>query len=98
MTALMLGVVPQWHERALCRQVDPELFYPEKGSGVSAVRQAKRICDRCEVKPQCGAYAIEHAETYGVWGGTSETERRRIRGLARAREARLLREAEGEPC
>ena len=94
----LLGVVPDWHERGLCRQTDPEIFYPEKGQGGSSLRQARRICARCEVKPECRAYAIEHAEPYGVWGGTSESERRRIRGLARAREARLLREAGEASC
>ncbi len=77
MTAILQ--VPAWHERALCRQVDPELFFPEKGTGLSQLQQARRICARCEVKPECRQDAIERDERFGVWGGTSEAERRRMR-------------------
>ena len=94
----VIALVPDWQERGLCRQVDPDLFYPEKGSGLSSLRQARRICDRCPVKAECRQWALDQGEVYGVWGGTSESERRRIRGLARAREARLLREAGEASC
>ncbi|OKI47269.1 WhiB family transcriptional regulator [Micromonospora sp. CB01531] len=74
--------VPEWHERALCRQTDPDLFFPEKGSGLSSLRQARRICARCEVRTECREDAIARDERFGVWGGTSEAERR---GMRRAR-------------
>ncbi len=98
MSAPLLGAVPAWHERGLCQQTDPELFYPEQGAGPARVREAKAVCARCEVRTECREYAIATGEVYGVWGGTSESERRRMRGLARAREARLLREAEEASC
>jgi WhiB family redox-sensing transcriptional regulator len=68
--------VPKWHEQALCAQTDPEAFFPEKGG---SIRQAKRICGRCEVKDECLRHALVHDERYGVWGGLSERERRRLK-------------------
>lgn len=64
-----------WTELALCSQIDPELFFPEKGG---SAREAKRICTRCEVRAECLAYALAHAERFGIWGGLSERERRRL--------------------
>jgi WhiB family redox-sensing transcriptional regulator len=60
----------------LCAQTDPEAFFPEKGG---SSREAVRICQRCEVRPECLAYALAHDERYGVWGGLSERARRRLR-------------------
>jgi len=65
-----------WQERALCAQTDPEAFFPEKGG---STREAKRICSTCEVRSECLEYALEHDERFGIWGGLSERERRRIR-------------------
>ena len=67
---------PAWATDALCAQVDPELFYPEAGA---PNRDAKRVCAGCEVRAECLAYAIAHRERHGVWGGTTERERRRLR-------------------
>lgn len=64
-----------WKDYALCAQVDPEIFYPEAGG---SVRIAKRICRGCEVRTECLAYALEHHERFGVWGGLSERERRHL--------------------
>ena len=66
----------QWQERALCAQTDPEAFFPEKGG---STREAKRICLGCEVKDECLDYALAHDERFGIWGGLSERERRRIK-------------------
>jgi WhiB family transcriptional regulator, redox-sensing transcriptional regulator len=66
----------QWQERALCAQTDPEAFFPEKGG---STREAKRICLGCEVKDQCLDYALAHDERFGIWGGLSERERRRLK-------------------
>jgi WhiB family redox-sensing transcriptional regulator len=66
----------QWQERALCAQTDPEAFFPEKGG---STRDAKRICTTCEVKAQCLDYALQNDERFGIWGGLSERERRRIK-------------------
>jgi WhiB family redox-sensing transcriptional regulator len=68
-----------WQERALCAQTDPESFFPEKGG---STREAKRICISCEVKDDCLEYALANDERFGIWGGLSERERRRLKRLA----------------
>ena len=65
-----------WQERSLCAQTDPEAFFPEKGG---STREAKRICSGCEVRAECLDYALAHDERFGIWGGLSERERRRLR-------------------
>lgn len=67
---------PQWQEKALCAQTDPEAFFPEKGG---STREAKRICLGCEVKDACLEYALANDERFGIWGGLSERERRRLK-------------------
>ena len=68
-----------WQERALCAQTDPEAFFPEKGG---STREAKKVCRSCEVRAECLEYALEHDERFGIWGGLSERERRRIKRQA----------------
>ena len=68
-----------WQERALCAQTDPEAFFPEKGG---STREAKRICTGCEVRGECLEYALGHDERFGIWGGLSERERRRLKRRA----------------
>ncbi len=68
-----------WQERALCAQTDPEAFFPEKGG---STREAKRVCTTCEVRVECLEYALEHDERFGIWGGLSERERRRLKKAA----------------
>lgn len=70
---------PDWQERALCAQTDPEAFFPEKGG---STREAKRICSGCDVRAECLEYALAHDERFGIWGGLSERERRRLRRTA----------------
>jgi WhiB family redox-sensing transcriptional regulator len=65
-----------WQDRALCAQTDPEAFFPEKGG---STREAKRVCRSCEVRAECLEYALENDERFGIWGGLSERERRRIK-------------------
>ena len=69
-----------WQQRALCAQTDPDGFFPEKGG---STREAKRTCMSCEVKAECLTYALENDERFGVWGGLSENERRRLKRGAR---------------
>lgn len=70
----------QWQDRALCAQTDPEAFFPEKGG---STREAKKICMGCEVRSECLEYALAHDERFGIWGGLSERERRRLkRGIS----------------
>ena len=70
---------PGWQERALCAQTDPEAFFPEKGG---STREAKRICTRCEVRAECLEYALGQDERFGIWGGLSERERRKLKRRA----------------
>ena len=65
-----------WHERALCAQTDPEAFFPEKGG---STREAKRVCGSCDVRVDCLEYALSNDERFGIWGGLSERERRRLK-------------------
>ena len=68
-----------WQADALCAQTDPEAFFPEKGG---STREAKKICQQCEVKSECLEYALANDERFGIWGGLSERERRRLRRRA----------------
>jgi WhiB family transcriptional regulator, redox-sensing transcriptional regulator len=68
-----------WQADALCAETDPEAFFPEKGG---STRDAKRICESCEVRSECLDYALENDERFGIWGGLSERERRKLRKLA----------------
>ena len=65
-----------WQERALCAQTDPEAFFPEKGG---STREAKKVCVSCEVRAECLEYALENDERFGIWGGLSERERRKLK-------------------
>ena len=65
-----------WQERALCAQTDPEAFFPEKGG---STREAKKVCLGCDVRAECLEYALEQDERFGIWGGLSERERRKLK-------------------
>jgi WhiB family transcriptional regulator, redox-sensing transcriptional regulator len=70
-------VAPErWMQDALCAETDPEAFFPEKGG---SARDAKKICNSCEVREQCLAYALGKEERFGIWGGLSERELRKLR-------------------
>jgi WhiB family redox-sensing transcriptional regulator len=68
-----------WQSDALCAQTDPEAFFPEKGG---STRDAKRICTTCDVRDQCLEYALQNDERFGIWGGLSERERRKLKRRA----------------
>jgi WhiB family redox-sensing transcriptional regulator len=68
-----------WQADSLCAQTDPEAFFPEKGG---STREAKKICASCEVRTNCLEYALENDERFGIWGGLSERERRKLRKRA----------------
>jgi WhiB family redox-sensing transcriptional regulator len=65
-----------WQDKALCSQADPEAWFPEKGGSTGA---AKRICRACEVRLECLGYALKTDQKFGIWGGMSERERRRLK-------------------
>ena len=89
LAALAVDDEPQaWQDQALCAQVDPESFFPEKGG---SIKEAKKVCMRCDVRAECLEYALEHDERFGIWGAKSERERREI-----TRERRRQREVAAE--
>lgn len=65
-----------WQDQALCAQTDPESFFPEKGG---STREAKAVCQSCEVRAECLDYALANDERFGIWGGLSERERRKLK-------------------
>jgi WhiB family redox-sensing transcriptional regulator len=70
-----------WRELAACRDTDPDLFFPvgTTGPAIEQIESAKRVCNECEVREPCLEFALESNQDSGVWGGTSEEERRAIR-------------------
>jgi WhiB family redox-sensing transcriptional regulator len=71
-----------WLDDALCREVGPDLFHSETQGDTAVVRSARRVCRACPVAAECLQFALDNNEEFGVWGGTSPRERRRIkRGL-----------------
>lgn len=76
-----------WQMLSNCLGVDPDLFFPERGA---STKDAKAVCQGCIVREDCLEYALTNREKFGIWGGLSERERRRIRrerAHARARTA-----------
>jgi WhiB family redox-sensing transcriptional regulator len=84
-----------WRHRAACRNLDPEIFFPVGTSGPALLQivEAKSICRRCPVAAECLTWALESGQDYGVWGGTSEDERRAL-----ARRAGRSREHSADPA
>jgi WhiB family redox-sensing transcriptional regulator len=70
-----------WTERAACRDAPPDLFFPVShfGPAEEQINEAKMICARCPVRAECLRHALRSGEASGIWGGTTEYERRRIR-------------------
>lgn len=70
-----------WRKDAICRDTDPDLFFPVGTTGFALVQidRAKQVCGECPVNEDCLQYAIETNQDSGIWGGTSEEERRQIR-------------------
>ena len=65
-----------WWDHANCLGVEPDLFFPERGA---STREAKAVCRGCVVSDECLEYALGNSEKFGIWGGLSERERRRVR-------------------
>lgn len=70
-----------WRRSALCRDTDPELFFPigTTGQALLQISRAKEVCCECPVKFECLDFAMETNQDTGIWGGTSEEERRQMR-------------------
>lgn len=73
----MVAARRKWRSAAACRVADPDLFFPVSSSGpaLEQVAEAKEICARCQVRPECLAFALRTRQVHGVWGGMSEQER-----------------------
>jgi len=65
-----------WQSKALCAQADPEAFFPERGG---STKEAKRVCQGCDVRAECLEYALRNDERFGVWGGLTERQRRKLK-------------------
>ena len=66
----------EWEERASCASHDREKFFPPHGNAKAA--PAKAVCDTCDVQAECLEYALEHDERFGIWGGKTPRERRKL--------------------
>lgn len=73
-----------WMSQGACQDTDPDLFFPVGAAGPALyqIAEAKAVCGRCPVRRECLGYALETGQNAGVWGGTSEEERRVVRRLA----------------
>jgi WhiB family redox-sensing transcriptional regulator len=70
-----------WRSQALCRDTDPELFFPigTTGAALAQIEQAQAVCRQCPVQADCLEFALRTNQDSGIWGGTSEEERRVLR-------------------
>jgi WhiB family redox-sensing transcriptional regulator len=75
------GVRTGWRDHAACDGLDPELFFPVSTAGASLAdaEAARRVCQRCPVTAPCLRWALDHGHVSGIWGGTTEEERRALR-------------------
>ncbi len=79
-----------WREYSACRDTDPDLFFPigTTGPAIEQIETAKTVCRRCQVQRECLEYALATNQDSGIWGGTSEEERRALRRQWVARQRR----------
>ena len=70
-----------WRDHALCRDTDPDLFFPvgTTGPAIEQIEAAKAVCNECEARQPCLEFALTTNQDSGIWGGTSEEERRKLR-------------------
>ncbi|MCC6225443.1 MAG: WhiB family transcriptional regulator [Microthrixaceae bacterium] len=80
----------EWRAQASCQDTDPDLFFPvgTTGPAIEQIANAKAVCDACPVKEPCLEFALSTNQDSGVWGGTSEEERRKLRRAWVARQRR----------
>ncbi|MGH3518815.1 MAG: WhiB family transcriptional regulator [Haloechinothrix sp.] len=76
-------VLDTWREMALCRETDPEIFFPEKGG---SPQDAKGVCSRCDVTAECLEWALRTRQPAGIFGGLTINERRPLWGPRPPRE------------
>jgi WhiB family redox-sensing transcriptional regulator len=80
----------EWRRVAACRDTDPDLFFPvgTTGPAIEQIENAKAVCHQCEAQADCLEFAIATNQDSGIWGGTSEEERRQLRKQYAARQRR----------
>jgi len=93
-SSLTLGAADyDWRDHAICRDTDPELFFPvgTTGNALVQIDRAKEVCDECTASVDCLDFALATNQDSGIWGGLTEEERRviRRRRVAAARAARV---------
>ena len=89
-----------WRTSAACRTADPDLFFPVSSLGPAQadIARAKAVCGSCEVRRQCLQFALATHQMYGVWGGTTEEERRLHVREQREREQRDRGQGQAVPA
>ncbi|MFN2503986.1 MAG: WhiB family transcriptional regulator [Acidimicrobiales bacterium] len=75
-----------WRDDAACRGLDPDVFFPASDDEAGV---AKAVCETCPVREECLEYALETRQEDGIWGGLTETERRRLRRRRRENARRV---------
>lgn len=90
-------ITSDWRQRAICREEDPDLFFPVGNStwALAQAADAKAVCRRCPVMETCGDWAMENGQDSGVWGGLSEDERRAIKRRTARRAAAANKQKSG---
>jgi WhiB family redox-sensing transcriptional regulator len=70
-----------WRDMSACRDTDPDLFFPvgTTGPAIEQIETAKAVCRTCDVQQACLQFALSTNQDSGIWGGTSEEERRVLR-------------------
>ncbi|HEY5664723.1 MAG TPA: WhiB family transcriptional regulator [Ilumatobacter sp.] len=91
-TLALAAAADTWRDHALCRNTDPDLFFPvgTTGHALVSIDHAKQVCAQCDVASDCLEFALDTNQDSGIWGGLSEDERRAIR-RRRAAEVRAAR-------
>jgi WhiB family redox-sensing transcriptional regulator len=74
-----LDVRADWWSRAACLSADPDLFFPFSLTGQRQIADAKAVCADCQIRTQCLSYALAAGRLHGIWGGTTDEERRQLR-------------------
>jgi len=87
--ALGVGMLT-WHDHANCKGADADLFFPGAGG---STKKARALCAACEVKIECLDYSVDSGEKFGIWGGLSERERRRVRRKRAVKKHKLPKSA-----
>jgi WhiB family redox-sensing transcriptional regulator len=85
----------RWRRWAACREIPTKVFFPAGNFARMEEKQAKTVCAICPVRLPCLTFALEHDETFGIWGGLSERERREL-GVRKEESCRTATPAVGQ--